>query len=92
MLAALDERCMKFARWGVPQGGFFLWLELDAAVDFRRLFETAWEEGVGYVGGKAFYDDGGGETYVRLCYSNVSDAEIPEAIMRFGRGLERAVE
>ena len=27
---------------------------------------------------------------VRLSYSNVAERDIPEAIMRFGRALERA--
>jgi 2-aminoadipate transaminase len=90
MLAALDERCAKYARWSSPLGGFFLWLELAEGIDPARLFETAWEEGVGYVGGKAFYDNGEGARFARLCYSNVSESEIPEAIMRFGRALERA--
>jgi 2-aminoadipate transaminase len=91
MLAALDERCAKYVRWGVPQGGFFLWLELSEGIDPVRLNDTAWEEGVGYVGGRTFFDDGSGINYARLCYSNVSEREIPEAIMRFGRALERAV-
>ncbi len=90
MLAALDERCAKYARWSSPQGGFFLWLELAEGVDPERLFETAWEEGVGYVGGKAFYDDGGGANYIRLCYSNVAESEISLAIQRLGRALERS--
>jgi 2-aminoadipate transaminase len=91
MLAALDERCPKYARWSTPHGGFFLWLELSEGVDPRRLYETAHEEGVGYAGGRAFFDDGSGSNYVRLCYSNVAESDIPEAIMRFGRALERAV-
>jgi 2-aminoadipate transaminase len=90
MLAALDERCSRFARWAVPEGGFFLWLELADGIDPERLRYTANEEGVGCVGGSAFFDDGGGAERVRLCYSNVAEADIPEAIMRFGRALERA--
>ncbi len=90
MLAALNERCSKYARWSSPQGGFFLWLELSDGVNPERLFETAWEEGVGYVGGKAFFDDGGGENHIRLCYSNAAESEIPVAIQRLGRALERS--
>lgn len=90
MLSALNERCGKFARWGVPQGGFFLWLELSESIDAKALVVTAAEEGVGYVGGRAFFDNGDGSNFVRLCYSNVAHEEIPEAIMRFGRALERA--
>jgi len=91
MLAALDERCPRYARWRVPQGGFFLWLELSEGIDQRRLLETANEEGIGYVGGKPFFDDQSPAHFVRLCYSNVAERDIPEAIMRFGRALERAV-
>jgi len=90
MVAALEERCSRFARWGVPRGGFFMWLELSEGIDPSRLAETANEEAVGYVGGRPFFDDRSGSRFVRLCYSNVSEAEIPEAMMRFGRALERA--
>ncbi len=91
MLAALDERCSRFGRWSVPQGGFFLWIELSEGIDVDRLRYTANEEGVGYVGGSAFFDDGSGERRVRLAYSNVAERDIPEAVMRFGRALDRAV-
>ena len=91
MVAALDERCPKYARWSVPQGGFFMWLELSEGIDPRRLTETANEEAVQFVGGRPFFDDRSGDNFARLCYSNVAEADIPEAIMRFGRALERAV-
>jgi 2-aminoadipate transaminase len=91
MLSALDERCSRFARWSSPKGGFFLWLQLSEGIDTDRLRYTANEEGVGYVGGGAFYADGSGGNFVRLCYSNVAERDIPEAVMRFGRALERAV-
>ncbi len=90
MLAAMDERCSKFARWSAPRGGFFLWLELADGIDTAKLRLTANDEAVGYVGGEAFFADGSGANYVRLCYSNVAERDIPEAIMRFGRALERA--
>jgi DNA-binding transcriptional MocR family regulator len=90
MLAALDERCARYARWSVPKGGFFLWLQLAEGVDPERLRYTANEEAVGYVAGSAFFDDQSGADRVRLCYSNVAESDIPEAIMRFGRALERA--
>jgi 2-aminoadipate transaminase len=92
MLAALDERCAKYGRWSVPEGGFFIWMELSEGVDPAKLRITANEEAVGYVGGAAFFADGSGERFVRLCYSNVAEREIPEAIMRFGRALERACD
>ena len=90
MLAAMSERCSKYARWQAPKGGFFIWAELAESIDPARLRITANEEAVAYVGGEAFFADGSGANFVRLCYSNVAEADIPEAIMRFGRALERA--
>ncbi len=90
MLAALDERCSNFMTWSVPKGGFFIWAELNAGIDPAKLRMMANEEAVGHVGGEAFFADGSGDNFVRLCYSNVAEADIPEAIMRFGRALERA--
>jgi 2-aminoadipate transaminase len=90
MLAALDERCARYGRWSVPKGGFFVWFETTDVVDPSRLRLMAHEEGVSYVGGAAFFAEGGGKQFIRLCYSNVAEREIPEAIMRLGRALERA--
>jgi DNA-binding transcriptional MocR family regulator len=92
ILAALNERCTSYAHWDVPHGGFFLWLKLAEGVSPSKLYDTAWEEGVGYVGGRAFFDNGEGANYVRLAYSNVTDAEINEAVLRLGRALERATD
>jgi len=90
MLAALEERCASRARWSVPQGGFFIWLELGEGVDTKALADAAHEEGVLVVGGRAFFDNGAGANFIRMCYSNVAEADIAEAVMRFGRALDRA--
>jgi 2-aminoadipate transaminase len=90
MLSAMDERCASYMKWGVPKGGFFIWAELNKHIDPAKLRMMANEEAVGHVGGEAFFADGSGDNFVRLCYSNVAEADIPEAIMRFGRALERA--
>jgi DNA-binding transcriptional MocR family regulator len=95
MLAALEERCAKFGRWGVPEGGFFIWVELAKGVDPNRLYDAAGREGIGYFGGRAFFDgvstaEMEGENFIRLVYSHVSERDIPEAVMRLGRAMERA--
>lgn len=94
MLGALAERCGKFARWSLPEGALFVWVELSESVDPDRLYDAAREEGVGYFGGRAFYDAGTGGSdgarYIRLTYSHASEVEISEAILRLGRAMERA--
>ncbi|OGO50350.1 MAG: hypothetical protein A2148_06655 [Chloroflexi bacterium RBG_16_68_14] len=90
MLAALDERCGRYASWGRPEGGYFLWLTLAETVEPAALAEAARRLGVAYVGGPAFHLDGGGQRSIRLAYSFVREQEIPEAILRLGRALEEA--
>lgn len=90
MLAGLDERCDRYARWTEPKGGFFIWLTLAEAVDPAALAEAARNLGVQYVGGASFFRGEGGRSNVRLAFSHVSDAEIPEAIQRLGRAFEEA--
>ena len=90
MLAALAERCSSLARWQTPEGGFFLWLELSERVDPAALEPASLQEGVIYVPGPAFFVDRSGGRYIRLAYSFVGEKEIPEAINRLGRALERA--
>ena len=90
MLAGLDERCSRYASWNRPEGGFFLWLKLADSVDPAVLATAAREQGVAYVGGRAFHYGRGGQDTVRLAFSHVSEQEIPEAILRFGRALEQA--
>ncbi len=90
MLSALDERCSRYATWNRPEGGFFIWMTLAEGVDPAKLADAARRLGVAYVNGAAFHLDGTGRNKVRLCFSNVSEADIPEAIMRLGRAMEEA--
>lgn len=90
MLAALEERCASRGRWSVPQGGFFMWLELAGGIDPKALADAAYDEGVLVVGGSAFFDNGAGANFIRMCYSNVAEGDIAEAVTRFGRALDRA--
>ena len=90
MLAALDERCSRYATWTRPEGGYFIWLALAETVDPKKLAEAAREVGVAYVGGYAFHIDGTGHNTIRLAYSFANEDEIPEGIMRLGRALEQA--
>lgn len=90
MLAALEERCGRYATWNRPEGGFFLWLTLAETVDLALLFAAARRLGVAFVGGGGFHIEDGGHHTIRLAYSFVREDEIPEAILRLGRALEEA--
>src|SRR5207249_6844065 len=64
MVAAL-ERYLPEASWIVPEGGYFLWLELPPGIvtaDLRA-------EGVTFVPGVDFFAGAGGENAIRLAFS-----------------------
>ena len=90
MAAALAEHCAPYLSWRLPEGGFFLWLEMDRRVEPAALREAAAEEGVAYVSGDTFFADRSGSQFIRLAYSFVAEQEIGEAVRRLGRALERA--
>jgi DNA-binding transcriptional MocR family regulator len=47
--------------------------------------------GVAFGSGRTFFADGSGAEHIRLAFSFVAEAQIPEAVLRLGRAMERAV-
>jgi 2-aminoadipate transaminase len=104
MFDALEERCAGLATWVEPQGGFFAWLKLHDSIDSMKLFETAKEEGVDFVGGRSFFAEQtlkdaptrssmgnrGASPFVRLAFSYTAEEQLAEGVTRLGRAMERA--
>jgi 2-aminoadipate transaminase len=82
MLEALDRELSGRASWNLPEGGYFLWLELPENVDGSELLPRAAEAGVTFVPGADF---GGTPSSARLAFSFVSIAEIDEGVRRLAR-------
>jgi DNA-binding transcriptional MocR family regulator len=82
MLGAL-ERDLPGLRWTRPDGGYFLWVELDG-VDAGDLLDRAEEAGVTFVKGTDF---GGAADTLRLAYSFVSVDEIGDGVARLAAVL-----
>ena len=80
-------RALPDARTSHPEGGYFLWVELDG-VDVSDLFARAEAAGVTFVKGADF---GGGPDTLRLAYSFVSPDEIGEGVARLAAALPAAV-
>jgi 2-aminoadipate transaminase len=92
MLDALAAHMPDGVSWTRPAGGFFVWLTAPEHVDTRDLVAPAARLGVAFVPGAPFYPGGGGANQMRLAYSRVADAAIPEGIERLAsllRGPER---
>jgi len=90
LVAALEDHCRPYLSWRRPEGGFFLWSELEPSVQPAALREEAAQEGVAYIPGDVFFVDRSGSQFIRLAYSFVAEQEIGEAIRRLGRALVRA--
>jgi 2-aminoadipate transaminase len=64
------------ARWPVPDGGYFLWLELPGGLRSDDLLAECERAGVTFAPGSGFFFGGGGERYARLCFSSPPLADI----------------
>jgi len=80
MVASLETHMPAGVAWNNPEGGFFLWLEVPAEVDMEKLAPKAREAGITYVGGTAFFTDGRGKNYARLCFSFCTPADLDKAV------------
>ena len=82
VLCAALERELPGARFVVPAGGYFLWVDLPGDdVDVTELDKLARERGVIFVKGTDFLLEGGDHS-LRIAYSGVRTEEIDEAVKR----------
>jgi 2-aminoadipate transaminase len=88
LVAALEEKIPE-ARFVVPGGGYFLWLDLDEDVDAVALLDEAKKEGVTFVAGPDFMIEGGGSS-IRLSFAPVTAEQVPEGVERLAAALEKS--
>jgi 2-aminoadipate transaminase len=86
MVAAL-ARHLPEATWTVPEGGYFLWLELPGGVRAADLRA----DGVSFVPGTDFFAGPGGESALRLAFSYESPAAIEEGVRRLASAVRAAM-
>jgi len=74
------------ARFVVPGGGYFLWVDLDDDADTPAVLEAAKGEGVSFVAGPDFMLEGGASS-LRFSFASVPPERIDEGIARVARAL-----
>ena len=79
------------ARFVVPEGGYFLWIDLPEGADTPAALAPAKEEGVAFVAGPDFMLEGG-ESSLRLSFASVPADRIDEGVSRLARALEKTRE
>jgi 2-aminoadipate transaminase len=90
LVEALREQIPE-AEFVVPEGGYFLWLDLASGTDTTALLAEAKGEGVGFVAGPDFMIDGGRNS-LRLSFASVPPERIPEGVARIARALAKVGE
>jgi 2-aminoadipate transaminase len=92
MLDALAREFPREARWSKPKGGIFIWATLPDQVNTMDLLPRAVEqEKIAFVPGVAFGVQGGGQSSLRLNFSNATPEMIAEGVRRLGRIMHEAV-
>jgi 2-aminoadipate transaminase len=86
MVSAL-ERHLPEATWTVPEGGYFVWVELPSAIAASDLRA----EGVTFVPGSDFFCGPGGENALRLAFSYESPSAIEEGVHRLASAVRAAI-
>ncbi|MCU0484538.1 MAG: PLP-dependent aminotransferase family protein [Anaerolineales bacterium] len=85
MLDAMDEFFPKGVTWTRPKGGLFLWATMPPELKAAEVLKTAIEQKVAFVPGMSFYARGGGESSMRLNFSNANPEKILVGIERLGK-------
>ncbi len=92
MISALTKYCSSFMTWNNPEGGFYLWCELNKGLKSKELLREAFYEKVVFVLGEAFHAEGEGEDYLRLNFTFQKEKLIEEGIRKLGRALNRLIK
>jgi 2-aminoadipate transaminase len=88
MLAAIRDEFPEEVSYTRPDGGMFIWITLPDGYSSTELFERALKKDVAILPGTPFYTDGGGDTTMRLNFSNSKPGRIEEGIARLGSVLK----
>jgi 2-aminoadipate transaminase len=86
-MAAAFARHFPEARFNLPQGGYFLWVELPEGADSDAFAAHAAKFGVSVFSGRLSYAGEPRTNYLRLSYSFCSPAEIDTGVKKLGEAF-----
>ena len=79
-MLGLLSKCGGVARYTRPQGGLFIFAELQEGMDAAKLLMNCVDKGVAYVPGTHFYAGGGHENTFRLNFSMSTIEQIEQGM------------
>jgi len=90
LVAALEQYMPAGAEWLVPQGGFFLWVELPERYNTDDLLAAAADNGVIFLPGSWFYPGRTKHNAFRLSFSSLDPDLMAEGVRRIRLALDQA--
>jgi len=87
----LREHCGDFVRFHMPQGSFYIWVEIDDRVDWDTAAARAAKEGIFFRPGERFAGVPDDRKFLRISYGHVSEKVIAEGLARLGAILRECV-
>ncbi|RJW40406.1 PLP-dependent aminotransferase family protein [Lachnospiraceae bacterium OM02-31] len=73
-----------------PEGGLFLWVELNEAINTTELLERCIAENVAFVPGYSFFPNKCRLNTLRINFSNTPEEKLEEGLARIGHVLKQA--
>ena len=91
-VAALEAHCKPWVEFRVPQGGYFIWLELSERVDWQNVRREAYRRVVECRPGEQFFtEEDLGHQYLRIAFTMVPLEEIERGIAVLGEAIAASV-
>ena len=93
-VAALREHCGPWVSFDVPEGGFFIWVQLSPDVDGQHAMMKALAEGVVCRPGERFFGDTDADAarqWFRLNFTMIDVREIERGIAALGAAIAASV-
>ena len=91
MVHALEREMPAGTTWTVPEGGFFVWVQLPEGMNADDLLPAAARNGVIYLPGSWFFPDRSEVRGLRLNFSTLPEERIVEGVRRLGETLRAAL-
>ncbi|MDI6028911.1 PLP-dependent aminotransferase family protein [Corticibacterium sp. UT-5YL-CI-8] len=87
----LKDHCGDFVKFRMPQGSFYIWVEIDDRVDWDAASARAAREGIFFRPGERFTGVPDNRKFLRLSYGHVKEEVIADGIKRLGSILRDCV-
>lgn len=93
MIEALTKiRYEEFA-FAIPEGGLYIWCGMGTGINEKELVQACRAAGLLVMPGYLFYPNGyQGGCHIRLCYSNIKDEKIDEAVSILEKAIKESAK